>query len=104
MFLLREWEQRVGNDARLPAAVRQSGAAFLNVIARASRATSPTVTSDAMRTPPIAGPHAVLSTTTIAVTRVRIPQQDHRFRTVRVAEAGHLAHQVQIDCAHHATM
>ncbi len=41
-------------------------AAFINVMARASRTHSPTLTSGAMRVPPIAGPAAVLSITTIA--------------------------------------
>jgi hypothetical protein len=38
----------------------------LSVIALASRETSSTPTSTAMRTPPMAGPQAVLSTTTNA--------------------------------------
>jgi hypothetical protein len=41
-------------------------AAFLSVIARASRRHSAVLTSDAMRRPPIDGPHATLSTTSTA--------------------------------------
>ncbi len=48
----------------LPPPWRNPAAAFLKVIARASRATSWTVTSGAIRTPPMAGPAATLSTTT----------------------------------------
>jgi hypothetical protein len=50
----------------LPPPWRRPAAAFFQVMARASRKHSSTVTSGAIRTPPIATPHAVLSTTTTA--------------------------------------
>jgi hypothetical protein len=59
----------IAGSATMPALAppcRSPAAAFLNVIARASRNTSRGVTSGAIRTPPIAGPAAVLSTTTMA--------------------------------------
>ena len=49
----------------LPPPCGRLAAAFLNVIARAKRKHSLTLTSGAMRTPPIEGPIATLSTTNI---------------------------------------
>ena len=50
----------------LPPPCGNPAAAFFQVIARASRKHSSSETSGAIRAPPIAGPQAVLSTTTIA--------------------------------------
>ena len=65
------------NPALAPPCARPAAALF-SVIARARRATSPTVTSGTMRRPPIPGPHAVLSTTTTA----RTPVSGSRSRTI----------------------
>ena len=51
----------------LPPPCASPAAAFLSVMARASRKHSSRLTSGAMRTPPIEGPHATLSMTTIAL-------------------------------------
>jgi hypothetical protein len=73
----------------LPPPWRSPAAAFFRVIARASRATSSTVTSGAMRTPPIAGPAAVSSMTTMpsipvdgsrTSTTMLGPDSSHRVR------------------------
>jgi hypothetical protein len=53
----------------LPPPCGRPAAAFLKVIARANRNASSVVTSGAMRTPPIAGPQAILS---IATTALRV--------------------------------
>ena len=59
----------------LPPPKARPAAAFFNVIARARRATSVTVTSGAIRTPPTAGPAARLSTTTTACRPAAAPEQ-----------------------------
>jgi len=51
----------------LPPPCDKPAAAFLKVIARASRRASSVLTSGAMRTPPMAGPQAMLSIATIAL-------------------------------------
>jgi hypothetical protein len=51
----------------LPPPCGSPAAAFLKVIARASRKASSVLTSGAMRTPPIAGPQAMLSIATTAL-------------------------------------
>ena len=51
----------------LPPPCGKPAAAFLKVIARASRKASSVLTSGAMRTPPIAGPQAMLSIETTAL-------------------------------------
>ena len=53
-------------DRWMGEACGKPAAAFFKVIARARRAPSATLTSSAIRTPPIAGPVATLSTTRIA--------------------------------------
>jgi hypothetical protein len=50
----------------LPPPWGRPAAAFLKVIARASRKASSLLTSGAIRTPPIAGPQAILSIATTA--------------------------------------
>jgi len=54
----------------LPPPCGRPAAAFLKVIARASRKASSVLTSGAMRTPPIAGPQATLSIATTALSRM----------------------------------
>ena len=51
----------------LPPPCGKPAAAFLKVIARANRKASSVLTSGAMRTPPIAGPQAMLSIETTAL-------------------------------------
>ena len=63
----------------LPPPKARPAAAFFNVIARARRATSVTVTSRAIRTPPTAGPAARLSTTTTACSPAAAPRSSTIF-------------------------
>ena len=66
VFFVGRRHARIADITDLPPPWRRPAAAFFQVIARASRKHSSTVTSGAMRTPPIATPHAVLSMTSIA--------------------------------------